>query len=163
MYDRVAILHGEVWRILTANFIHATYPHVTMNMIGLVLALAIFLDAASARDWIIVMVVSVLAIGVGLLLFVPSIGRYIGFSAVTHGLYAGGAVLLMARGRPWFGLLVLVLVFVEVAYEAFIGPITIGHEMVGGAIATQAHNFGALGGFAAGLGLALRQRRRAIA
>ena len=164
LYDRAAVQQGEVWRVFTAPFVHATYPHVIMNMIGVILALAIFLDAASPRDWILIMLASTLAIGVGMLLFVPSIGEYIGFSGTTHGLYAGCAVLLMVRGRPWFGALVLALVLLEVVYETLVGPIEIGHELVGGRIATEAHGFGVFGGLVAGIPLALlrlRQQRRA--
>lgn len=158
-YDRVAILNGEVWRVLTDNLVHASFIHTVWNVVGLALAFAILLDAASPRDFIVLMLVSSVAIGIGLLAFAPGIGFYIGFSGTTHGLYAGGALLLTVRGRPWFGLLVLAVILVKIGYEQLYGPVPLSSGALGDAIATEAHASGVVGGLIAGAGLALLRLR----
>src|SRR5690348_16523483 len=35
-YDRDAVLHGEVWRLLTGNFVHLGAGHLLEDMAGLV-------------------------------------------------------------------------------------------------------------------------------
>jgi rhomboid family GlyGly-CTERM serine protease len=144
--------------------VHASFIHTVWNVIGLWLAFIILLDAASPRDFAILLLASTVAIGVGLLAFAPDIGLYIGFSGTTHGLYAGGALLLMVRGRPWFGLLVLAVILAKIGYEQLYGPVPVSSGALGEGIATEAHLFGTVGGLIAGAPLALlrlrRQRRR---
>ncbi len=41
-----SVMHGEVWRLFTAQFLHWTFGHILMNMIGLH-----FLGRSLERDW----------------------------------------------------------------------------------------------------------------
>ena len=41
-----SVLHGQVWRLITANYLHWTFGHILMNMIGLH-----FLGRPLERDW----------------------------------------------------------------------------------------------------------------
>src|SRR5579859_5221922 len=43
-YDRVAILHGEVWRLVTGDFVHLGAGHLLEDMAGLVLLWLLFAD-----------------------------------------------------------------------------------------------------------------------
>ena len=41
-YDRVLVLEGEVWRLVTGVWVHLTWAHLFMNLLGLALVLALF-------------------------------------------------------------------------------------------------------------------------
>ncbi|MFY8131142.1 MAG: rhomboid family intramembrane serine protease, partial [Burkholderiaceae bacterium] len=41
-YDRVLVLEGEVWRLVTGVWVHLSWAHLTMNLVGLALVLVLF-------------------------------------------------------------------------------------------------------------------------
>src|SRR5690349_9713127 len=45
-YDRAALAEGQLWRLLTAHFVHLDAQHALLNGLGLVLMWALF-----ARDY----------------------------------------------------------------------------------------------------------------
>lgn len=162
-YDRTAVLNGEIWRLVSLVLVHGSFTHLFWNLVSLILAYVILIDAASARDWTIVMLVSSAATTLGLLVLMPNVQNCIGMSATSHGLFAGGAVLLMARGRPIYGAVVFAFLAAMVAYEVLVGPIEMPGT-VGQGVLTEAHLYGFLGGLAAGIALAfprLAERKRA--
>lgn len=156
-YDRTAVMEGEIWRVVSPVLLHGSFTHLFWNLVSLLLAYVILFDAASARDWTIIMLVSSTVTSVGLLILNPAVQNYIGMSATSHGLFAGGAVLLMARGRPIYGAAVLAFLAGMVAWEVTVGPIEMPGT-VGQGVLTEAHLYGFVGGLAAGLVLAAVRR-----
>ena len=65
-YDRAAILHGEVWRLVTGHFVHWSVGHLAWDL----LAFAILSAVCMRRRWLFAAVVLATAIVVSLFLLI---------------------------------------------------------------------------------------------
>lgn len=165
-YEREAVLAGQVWRIFTGHLLHLSWPHLLLNGVGLALLTALLGKTQRASDWWLATFASALAVGVGLVLWQPRVGWYVGLSGVVHGLFAAGCVALLRR-TPLVACMALAALAGKLMWE-HTHPVAPAHEaLVGGAIVVRAHLYGAVGGFAAGAmihgRLALRALRRGMA
>src|SRR6266853_1727007 len=61
-YDRVALAHGQWWRLLSAHVVHLSVRHALVNCLGLVLLWALFLRDYAPRRWLAVVLAAALAI-----------------------------------------------------------------------------------------------------
>lgn len=144
-YDRDAILHGQVWRLLTGNFVHLGWSHLWLNLAGLVLIWLLFKQHISTLMWIIATVLSALAVGMGLLWLNPELTWYVGLSGVLHGLFAMGALLCVRLGYR-FELLLVALLTAKLVWEQFYGALPGSERYAGGAVIVDAHLYGAVMG-----------------
>jgi rhomboid family GlyGly-CTERM serine protease len=157
-YDRLAILDGQWWRLLSGNIVHLGWPHLVLNLAGLFLVWLLFRHTLTTRRWILVTAASALAIGGGLLMFDPGLEWYVGLSGVLHGLFAAGLVTALFAGNraDW---LLLIFFAAKIAWEQLVGTMPGTAEIAGGNVIVDAHLYGAIGGAVAALLLALLKRR----
>jgi rhomboid family GlyGly-CTERM serine protease len=156
-YQRSSILRGQVWRLLTAHFVHMGGSHLLWNLgaaglFGLAVA-----PALRARSWLAAALAAALAASLGVLVLQPEVRAMAGLSGLLHGLLATGAVAEVRRGQR-LGWLFLGLLGVKVAWELLVGPTPLLRAALGGGIAVGAHACGALAGLAAGLTLPVEIR-----
>lgn len=157
-YDRAAIVGGELWRMLTANFIHLGWEHLALNCAGLLAIGWLFAEDYSLRGWTIVLIACSLATSAGLLLFNPEIDWCVGMSGALHGLFVAGALAWVGDGvHLGYGLLVGVAA--KLGYEQFVGAMPFSEGVIGGIVVTDAHLWGAVGGLAIGVILLVWRRR----
>jgi rhomboid family GlyGly-CTERM serine protease len=149
-YDRAAIATGEFWRLLTGHWVHLGGRHYAMNAMGLLLVWYLVGNTLGGRQWLLVIASSVLAMDAGFWLLMPALDWYVGLSGLLHGLLAAGAVTLW-RGRRAESLAIGAILVVKLAYEILFGAIPGSTATAGGAVITEAHLFGAIGGFVASL------------
>lgn len=147
-YDRQAILHGKVWRLLTGNFLHLSVMHLLLNLAGLALIWMFFGARFSHGQWIIIVLVSALATGMSLLAFTPEVGWYVGLSGALHGYFVAGcmAEIRLKLREGWWLLGVITL---KLAWEQWHGPMPGTASLAGGEVIVDAHLFGAIAGLAA--------------
>jgi len=157
-YERGAILHGEVWRLITGNLVHANWRHLTADMTGLVLwtALAGYLE--SVRSYLILLLGSAIAVGLGLLLFDPHVHWYVGISGVLHALFAASAVRLILRGEWLAGLGLTAALALKLAWEQRYGDLGTA-KMLGIPVLVDAHLYGAVAGLVITVLLIATRRR----
>ena len=148
-YRRSAVEHGEVWRLLTANLVHLGWTHLALNAVGLLLILWIFGSGRRARDWVTGFVFSGLAASTGVYFSRPDLATVVGLSGALHGLFVLGAIGWVREGDR-MGWALLAAVGAKLAYESLAGPVPLSGEIIGGAVITEAHLWGALGGGLAG-------------
>src|SRR5437868_2359862 len=79
-YERIAVLGGEYWRLVSGHFVHGTLPHMLLNMAGLALIAMLFPRDYSLRQWLVVLFASIAAIDLGFVLFEPQLQWYVGLS-----------------------------------------------------------------------------------
>ncbi|HET7371168.1 MAG TPA: rhombosortase [Gammaproteobacteria bacterium] len=151
-YQREAILHGEWWRIVTGNVVHLGLDHLLMDLSGLALLWILCVPVLAGWRWLLATAVGMLSVGLGLLLFTPSIAWYVGISGVLHTYWAAGAVLLIAR-RYREGWLLLAALAVKLVWEQTVGPMPFSEATAGGPVVVAAHLWGSVGGIIVGLGL----------
>src|SRR5579862_7053662 len=85
-YDRRAILSGAVWRLWTGNWVHLGVTHYALNAASLAAFSALCPERLCLRDWALRWSLLPAAVGLGLLLFAPSVQQYVGLSGVVYGL-----------------------------------------------------------------------------
>lgn len=165
-YEREAVMAGQIWRVFTAHLLHLSWPHLLLNAVGLALLTALLGKQQRASDWWLATFASSLAIGVGLAVWQPEVGWYVGLSGVVHGLFTAGCVALLRR-NPLVAAMALAALVAKLAWEQT-HPVAPAHEaLVGGTIVVQAHLYGAVGGFVCSAAIhgriALRALRRRTA
>lgn len=147
-YDREAILNGEVWRLLSGNFLHLGFTHLLLNLAGLLLIWMFFGARFTHVQWIVIVLVTSLATGAGLLLLTPEVGWYVGLSGALHGYFVAGCmaeIRLKLREGWWL----LGLITLKLAWEQWHGAMPGTASLAGGEVVVDAHLFGALAGVAA--------------
>lgn len=147
-YERSPILSGEVWRLFTAHFVHLGWSHLLMNLAALALIWMLFGRMLRLSVWIVISLASMLGIGLGLLLFSPSIDWYVGLSGMLHGLFAAGVMVSLRAGNR-LEIMLLLLLLGKLMWEQIYGPLPGTAEFAGGAVVTDAHLYGAVSGFVA--------------
>lgn len=157
-YDRAAILHGEVWRLVTGNFVHLGLGHLLEDSAGLILLWLLFRDVLPGWRVPALVLVGSLAVGLGLLIGSPEVGWYVGISGALDTLWAAGASALMRR-HDRFGWVLAGFLVVKLAYEQSFGALPFSTVESGGTVIVDAHLYGALAGAGIGFVWALWERR----
>jgi len=149
-YQREPILNGELWRLLSGNLVHLGWEHLVMNLAGLILIWLLFGRLLHTGQWLLVILISSLAVGIGLLVFNPQLDWYVGQSGMLHGIFVAGLIASTRRGYrlEWFLLLAL---GIKLAWEQYQGALPGSAELAGGAVIVDAHLYGAISGLLTGL------------
>lgn len=147
-YERLLVQQGEIWRILTGHLAHLGWAHLWMNLGGIVAVALLFRGCLTASTWLMVSVLSAIAIGAGLYFLDPEVAWYVGLSGILHGLLVAGA-LASIRHAPLLGGGLLVLLLSKLVWEQLVGPLPGSEAAAGGTVVVQAHLYGALGGLVA--------------
>jgi len=147
-FERVGIQNGEIWRLLTANFVHLGWSHALLNIAGLVLIWLLFGQRFSQTGWLIILISSLMGTTLGLLLFNPTLIWYVGLSGALHGLFIAGCVAEI-KLKYRMGIALLVILIGKILWEQFQGPLPGTSDAAGGPVIVDAHLYGALAGFAA--------------
>ena len=150
-YDRSAILHGKVWRLLSGNFVHLGAGHLLEDMAGLVLLWLLFAEVLPGWRTPLAILAGSVAVGLGLLLGDPGVEWYVGISGALDTFWAAGALGLIRR-RDRFGWVLMGFLLVKLAYEQLWGPLPFSTASSGGTVIVDAHLYGALAGALLGFG-----------
>src|ERR1700742_955555 len=147
-YDRSAIAAGGWWRLLTAHIVHLDLHHLILNELGLVLMWALFAQDFDLEEWCAIVLSGALAISCGLWWLSPHGAWYVGASGVLHTVMgARDANHLLARACA--GWILTLGLCGKLAWEHWRGHAS-------ALVVTDAHLYGAAGGFAVGAALSLR-------
>ncbi|MFP4294338.1 MAG: rhombosortase, partial [Halothiobacillaceae bacterium] len=135
------------------------WVHLAANMAGLLVWTALAGSMETARTFVTGLLVTGLAVTLGLLLFNPGVGWYVGFSGILHGLFAMSAMRLLFR-REWLAGLSLVAALVfKLLWEQQNGALGT-EQLIGAPVLVDAHLYGVVAGAACALVLALFWGRR---
>ena len=153
-YQREAIGQGQWWRLVTAHWVHLGVRHLLLDSAGLVLLWALYARELRPAGWLWVFACSTAAIDAGLWWGEPQIHWYAGISGLLHGAWAAGATALGHR-RERTGWLMLAILAGKLLLEHRAGVSLVSAALP---VVTAAHVYGALGGVAASLSLALARK-----
>lgn len=146
-----SVSNGEVWRIVTSQFVHLGFNHTVLNLVGYLIVSASFREDITPREEMIALGISVLGVGCGIYLFNPEIGWYVGLSGAIYGILTHYLIIGWRRSAIlslFFGLF-LVGKFI---YEQLIaGPDTVTAGLIGGMVAIDSHLYGAITGLVTGI------------
>jgi len=143
-YDREAILHGQLWRLLTGHLVHLGWAHLILNVGGLLLLRVGFggVGKSLLRE-LLCLVCLALGVSLGLLLGNPDLLWYVGLSGVLHGLAVLIAVQMWRRSER-AGLVLLLGLVVKVGWEQAFGGASLTGVDIGGAVIFDAHLYGVI-------------------
>jgi rhomboid family GlyGly-CTERM serine protease len=146
-YEREAVLHGEYWRLLTGHLVHGNWLHLLLNGAGIGLIAALFPDHYSPRQWLLIGLLSLVAIDVAFVFWEPQLSWYVGLSGVLHGALAAGAIAWWRHESKRLALALSVIFVGKLLWEQLHGALPLSGGL---AVVVDAHLYGALGGVIAG-------------
>ena len=144
-FDRQKVESGAWYLLLSGNFVHLGNGHLWMNMAGFGLVVSLVWQHFRAWEWMVVIVISSLFVGIGLYLRDPSVGWYVGFSGTLHALIIAGC-LADLKHYPKMAALLLIMVIGKLTWEQIGGPLPGSEEVAGGNVVVNSHLYGAIGG-----------------
>jgi len=144
-YDRAAILHGELWRVITGHLTHLGWRHLLLNLLGASLVLGLFGAIFRPRVWWLGGMFCALGISLTFLLLAPELDWYRGLSGVIHGLLVMGLIGAVHKGKRLY-LLGMAVLIVKLTVESLFGVSAIRFDFQ---VIALAHVAGAFWGLAA--------------
>ena len=134
---------GQVWRIVTANWVHVGWAHMALNMLGLAVCVSLAHPCWSVKRWFL----NSLCLGIGIsILFTlqnPDLHWYVGFSGVLFGLYFLAAHDLYARD-PLIALLMGGAIVIKIILEQYTSIDLDSSDLIGAPVIVDAHLYGLL-------------------
>jgi rhomboid family GlyGly-CTERM serine protease len=161
-YQRDAIAAGEFWRLASGHLVHLGVSHMLMNVAALAVLWFVLSPYLKTPDWVASALASMAAIDAGLYFVDDQVLWYVGLSGMLHGFWASASVMAIGQRRIE-GLVLGLLLIGKLLYESMAGSVGLTAAIAGGAVVTEAHAWGALGGFSSALVLrAIRAWRRPL-
>ena len=158
--DREAIASGELWRLVSGHLVHLGLSHLLLNIAGLLLIWYLIGSAFNRNQWLLVLLIVIIAVDLGLWFLEPQLFWYVGLSGLLHGLLVAGIAGSLSARR--IDVLVLgIAVLGKLTYEQLVGPLPGSEESTGGTVIVAAHLYGAIGGAIGAAWIMIRVRRQA--
>jgi rhomboid family GlyGly-CTERM serine protease len=148
--SRAGLQDAQLWRLLSAHFVHLGTYHAALNLVGLAILAWLCPQALTAREWLRRLLWLSLAVSAGVWLLVPALTSYVGFSGVLHGLFLLGLA-PQARAGDRIAIACLLYLGGKLVWEIVVGVPLSDEQAIGGRVVTQAHLFGTLAALAYGL------------
>ncbi|MFY0700417.1 MAG: rhombosortase [Bermanella sp.] len=155
-YDEGAVAQGELWRLLSAHFVHLGWVHGLLNAAGLLL-LALIQPAGKVWLWLAFYCVSSVLISVYIVIDSQTY-YYVGASGVLHGLFVVAAYFSQSLDL-WRRYALIALVVAKLFWEQsrYYQDNGLG-DAIGGFVYVDAHLIGGLCGLAVVLVLLLKNQ-----
>jgi rhomboid family GlyGly-CTERM serine protease len=144
---------GEIWRIVTAHWVHVGWLHLLLNGLGLVICVILTKPGWSIRRWLISSLAMAIGISIMLTLYNPEVTDYAGYSGVLYGLYVLAAINLFSSDRLVASLIIAAIV-IKVLMEQFNFYDFNTGDIIGAHVVVDAHLYGLLMAIAIALGWA---------
>lgn len=149
--ERSRIAQGEIWRLLTASFVHFGWAHTVMNLAAFAIFVFALVDAFSTRRFIALILFCCCAVGVGVYWLNPEYETYAGLSGAIHGFFIAG-FFINKRHPLWVNGIFIAAILGKVFREHQTGyQATELQTLLPVAVAYDAHLYGAAAGFIYGL------------
>lgn len=154
IFERQKIVDGEVWRIITGNWVHTNIPHLIMNIIGLWLLWMLFNETLTPFMLYLSLFITNLSIGLALLQFNPELFWYAGLSGSLYGLYITGASVALLN-KDYIGSIPLfILIPSKLVMDLTQDDITgFSSTLINAPVATEAHIYGVISALAISISL----------
>lgn len=143
-FDRDQIRDGAWWRLLSGQLVHYGYYHLAMNVAALLLCGVVLLRQLTLWTYLLILLISAAAVGLGLYFFTADLSFYAGLSGILHGLILAG-LMMGLREVPLFNGLVIIVFLGKLIHEQMPGFDT-SHALLPVPVAVDAHAYGAMGG-----------------
>ncbi|HSG96510.1 MAG TPA: rhombosortase [Woeseiaceae bacterium] len=148
-WERDGLMAGQAWRLLSGHLVHLGWTHLLLNLAGLALVAWLVGSAFGWLRWLIIGLVSIVAIDAGFWSLNPELDWYVGLSGLLHGLLLAGLLPGLLRiDRE--ALVLTAFVVLKLFWEQLMGPLPGSEATAGNSVIVDAHLYGALGGLLGG-------------
>ena len=142
-YQRDWASTGQIWRIVTAHWVHVGWLHLLLNGIGLVICVSLTTPCWSITRWLLNSITMAIGISIMLTLNNPEVIDYAGYSGVLYGLYVLTAISLFSRDRL-VAVLIMMAIIGKVMMEQFSFYDFNSGDLIGARVIVDAHLYGLL-------------------
>jgi len=142
-YERDWYSSGEIWRFISAHWVHVGWMHLFLNGLALVVCVSLTTPGWSAKRWLVYTLVMALGISLLITLFNPEVTDYAGHSGLLYGLFVLGAISLYPRDRL-IAVLVIAAIVIKVLMEQFSFYDFNTGGIIGARVIVDAHLYGLL-------------------
>lgn len=142
-FERAGIEAGELWRLASGHLVHLGWPHLWLNVTGLLLIGVLFGQAFTAAAWLLILAGAVVLMDLGF--WQSGLEWYVGLSGLLHAGFAAGTLRWISAGLR-DGIILGVILVGKLAWEQIVGPMPFSETSAGGPVVVDAHLYGALGG-----------------
>lgn len=149
-YDRLAVVDGQWWRLLTANFVHLGWWHWFLNALSFVLLVFLCPERLKLLGWLLRLAVIGAGMCLCLHLFSPRLSTYVGLSGLVYGLFALGFARQIVAGDR-FAIACLAFLAARIVWELMIGAPASEEALIGGSVVAESHLYGVFAAFAYGI------------
>lgn len=151
VFKRNSIQQGEWWRLLSGNLVHTNYPHLALNVSGLLICGFLFFDYFSPQKFLISLLFLCICVGLGIYYFSPALMWYAGISGALYGLFIVGGFFSILNKDFITGIPLIILIPIKIIWDLYHGGSQSSAELIGAPVATEAHLYGMIGAFIIGL------------
>ena len=134
---------GQVWRIVSAHWVHVGWEHLALNTLGLAICVSLANPRWSVKRWFLQCLIMGIGISTLFTLQNPELHWYVGFSGILFGLYFLAAHGLYARDRL-LALLMGGAIVIKVVIEQYTPFDLDSSELIGAPVIVDAHLYGLL-------------------
>jgi rhomboid family GlyGly-CTERM serine protease len=152
-YQQDLVEQGQLWRFISAHWVHVGWMHLLLNGLGLVICVSLTGPGWSPIRWLLYCVIMAIGISILLALYNPDVIDYAGLSGVLFGLYMLTALSLYSRDRL-ISVLIIAAIVIKVVMEQFSFYDFNSGELIGARVIVDAHLYGLLMAIAIALGWA---------
>jgi len=149
-YQHDWLQSGQVWRVITAHWVHVGWAHLFLNTTGLAICVTLTTPNWSLKRWFAQSLAMGAAISILCTLQNPEIFWYAGFSGVLFGLYFLAAHDLYRRDRL-IAVLVASAIVVKIVLEQYTSIDLDSSALIGARVVVDAHLYGLLSAIAIAL------------
>jgi rhomboid family GlyGly-CTERM serine protease len=142
-YSRDWISSGEIWRIVTAHWVHVGWIHLLFNGLSLIVCVSLTSPGWSIGCWLIYTLSMAIGISLLITLFNPEVLDYAGHSGLLYGLFVLGALRLYRQDRL-IAVLVISAIVIKVFMEQFEFFDFNTADLIGARVVVDAHLYGLL-------------------
>jgi len=114
--ERFKVADGEVWRLLTGNFVHFGWAHTLMNLAAFFLCAIALLNSLSIKQYISLILCCCVTVGISVYYLNPEYETYAGLSGAIHGFIIAG-LMLNKRHNGWINGVLVLLLFGKIFHE----------------------------------------------
>ena len=131
IYDRNAILTGEIWRLFSAHIVHFSLSHLLCNLTVFVIAGGIIESKGDKIFGLLIFIASLL-VSITLLVTEPEMSYYGGLSGLACSMAVYVALFGLRETKPWNGFywILLMLIIAKLSVESFTRIISDGNLFV---------------------------------
>lgn len=144
IYNKAAIEHGELWRLLSGHLLHTNVIHLLLNISAIALLWLLHDKHYKKHIYITLFIWCALFTSAGIY-YLSSLDYYVGLSGVLHGVFVWGACKDI-ESKDKSGYLLFLGVWLKVAHEQYYGASADIAKLIEANVAIDAHLYGALGG-----------------